>query len=398
MKKIQRWGMLFIFHLLTVFISCNSTSGTRQSSDQSGSYSSIDAALQDIAKRVEERLPRGTRLAIVNVSSPSEIFSDYAIEELTMFIQENSNLVVVDRNALHYALVQAEIDFQLSGNVSDETQAIIGHMLGAQSILSASLLDVGDAYRFRAAVIQVETLVRQATAAQDINKDRRLEFLLTTESVEKRTSTANPATAFDYRRRGIEYLEDRRNYEMAVADFTQAIRLNPQDVDAYFFRSIAYHRLGRYTESIDDCNEVLFMNPQYRAVYNNRGAAYADRAKKNGNNEDYKNALDDLFLALEINTGSSNINFNIGSVYFDLGDYSKAIQYLNRSIEINRQNALAYNERANVYHKLGNRQETLRNLEMAAFYAPYSAALKAKYELYRDKNEWVDDDQFEFVH
>ena len=86
------------------------------------------------AKNVEEILPQGTMVAILNFVSPSETFSNYVIEELTGELVTGHKVAIVDRQNL--ALIGQEMDLQMSGEVSDESAQAIGRLLGAQSILS----------------------------------------------------------------------------------------------------------------------------------------------------------------------------------------------------------------------------------------------------------------------
>ena len=52
------------------------------------------------ARDVEQALPEGTTVAVVNFSSPSEVFSDYVIEELSGELVGGKKVVVVDRRNL----------------------------------------------------------------------------------------------------------------------------------------------------------------------------------------------------------------------------------------------------------------------------------------------------------
>jgi tetratricopeptide (TPR) repeat protein len=350
-----------------------------QASDESAP-SSISRAIVDAAARLEARLEPGERLAIVNISSPSAIFSDYVIEELALALTENNKITVVDRNALNFALVQAELSFQMSGNVSDETQASIGKMLGAQSVLSASFVDMGDAYRFRLTVIRVETLVRKAAAAVDVARDSRLEYLTRTETPIPRKSTENPVSAYDFRRRGGEYFYN-KDYDRAIADYTRAVRLNPQDVDAYYSRAYSYYEKQEYEKALADYTEVLRLNPNYGAAYTSRGYLYYYRRA-------YEQAITDFTAALSINPNDAAAYNNRALVYIDTEDYPNARQDLERSLAIADNPNTAINL-AGVYLRLGNRQQALRVLGDAYSSSPTNDELRIRYETLRDTGMWM---------
>jgi hypothetical protein len=115
-------------------------------------------------------------VAILNFVSPSEAFSDFIIEELTGELVTGRRITVVDRHNL--ALIAGEMNLQLSGDVSDESAQTIGRMLGAQSIVSGTLTNMGTYFRFRIRVISVETAAIQMQVSLNLRNDTRVAFLL----------------------------------------------------------------------------------------------------------------------------------------------------------------------------------------------------------------------------
>src|SRR4051812_46619448 len=57
-------------------------------------------------------------------------------------------------------------------------------------------------------------------------------------------------------------------YERAVADFDQAIRLSPNDPLAHYGRGLALERLGRYTDAIPAFDAAIRLDPGYAAALN----------------------------------------------------------------------------------------------------------------------------------
>ena len=62
-------------------------------------------------------------------------------------------------------------------------------------------------------------------------------------------------------------------YQSAIKDFDAAIRLNPQS-DAYYNRGVAYRKLGQFERAIEDYEEAIRLDPQYAEAYYLSGAAY----------------------------------------------------------------------------------------------------------------------------
>jgi hypothetical protein len=136
---------------------------------------SLDRAIRDSVVYLTERLEHGTRVAVLNFSASPEI-SSYVIEEITVFLVNGGDFIVVDRSELE--LLRDEIDFQLSGEVSDESAQSIGKKLGAQTIISGSLSPIGNAWRMGIRALEVETAKVQGIKTYSIRKDAALSKLM----------------------------------------------------------------------------------------------------------------------------------------------------------------------------------------------------------------------------
>jgi TolB-like protein len=128
----------------------------------------LDRAIDDSMTYIIDRLEPGTKVAVLNFNALPGITS-YVIEEITDFLVNNSNLTVVDRSELE--LLQGEMNFQLSGEVSDESAQSIGKKLGAQTIISGSLTPFGKQWRMRIRALEVETAKVQGIRNYTIRKD-----------------------------------------------------------------------------------------------------------------------------------------------------------------------------------------------------------------------------------
>ena len=128
----------------------------------------IDEATKATASYLSERIPIGTKVAIVNFTASKEV-SDYVVSELTSRLVNNGNFTVVDRYSLK--LIEREMNFQLSGEVSDESAQAIGKKLGAQIIISGNLKPFGNSYRMEIKALQIETARIQGNEIYTIRKD-----------------------------------------------------------------------------------------------------------------------------------------------------------------------------------------------------------------------------------
>ena len=139
---------------------------------------SLDQAVQTSAKAVETGLPKGAKTAVLTFTAKSQAFSEYIIDELATALAASKNLQVIDRQ--HTDAIRKEFNIQFSGDVSDDEIKRVGRQLGAQYVVTGSLVDIGNAYRFRVVAINIETAVRQESSSLNINiNDPQVTFLLT---------------------------------------------------------------------------------------------------------------------------------------------------------------------------------------------------------------------------
>jgi TolB-like protein len=137
---------------------------------------SLDELIEQTAKDMEARLPAGAKLAMLNFTSTAEAFSDYVIEELSGALVMNSKVTVIERKSLD--LIRREMNLQLSGDIGDDLAQTIGKQLGAQAVVTGSLTNLGDTYRFRVKVINVETARIEAQFSYNLGNNQQVAFLL----------------------------------------------------------------------------------------------------------------------------------------------------------------------------------------------------------------------------
>ena len=135
---------------------------------------SLENGLRNSVRYFESRLPRGTKLAVLNLSSESSALAEYVIEEVVGHFVNSNSLTLVERGNTDLQLLQQEMDFQFSGEVSDETVLSIGRRLGAQTVITGTINLAGDVFRLRIRAIDIESAVIQGQFNSNIARDRYL--------------------------------------------------------------------------------------------------------------------------------------------------------------------------------------------------------------------------------
>jgi TolB-like protein len=167
MKK--KW--LGIIPVIMLIMAC-----TSQPKANSGGMT-LDQAIAEAAVSIDERITAGTKIALLNFTSISDRFSSYVLDELTANIVDSRKLIVVDRAEMD--LIRSELDLQYSGEISDDSMQALGQRLGAQSIVSGSLTEIGGGmYRIVIRVLNVETAAVAVQYRNNIADDRLVSTLL----------------------------------------------------------------------------------------------------------------------------------------------------------------------------------------------------------------------------
>jgi TolB-like protein len=153
----------------------------------------LDTAINNMGGELSNNLISGSKVAVLSMRTNSSRMSDYIIEELTSVLVNRRKVTVVDRAQLD--LIQQEMNFQMSGEVSDSSAQAIGKKLGAQSIITGSFEPVGNYYRFRVRVIEVETAAILVTLSANVQNDQTVASLMSGASVGVNPQASVPATS-----------------------------------------------------------------------------------------------------------------------------------------------------------------------------------------------------------
>jgi tetratricopeptide (TPR) repeat protein len=367
MKKIVAYGFMVIGML--ALASCASTGGA-------GAGISLETAIEQAAVELEAGHAPGVKIAVVSIASNSIDLSDYIIEELIGKLVKGKKLVVVDRQ--HLQDVLKELDFQMSGYVSDESAQSIGRMLGAQAVVTGNFTEAGAVYRFRVFSINVESAVRETAAMFDVRKDQRVRSLLHEIAVASPSSTRRNATYY-FNEAGIA--ADAGDYDQAIRLYTQVLSIHPDEVAAYGNRGIAYGNKGDYDRAIADFNQAIRLDPNDAKSYYNRGHAYDDKG-------DYDRAIADYTQAIRLDPNYAAAYYNRGASYEDKKDYDRAIADYTQAIRLDPNFAAAYYNRGNAYKDKGDLNNAIADWEACLRIDPNDADAKNNLDVARKKRGW----------
>ena len=119
-------------------------------------------------------------------------------------------------------------------------------------------------------------------------------------------------------------LEEEGSLKEAIAEYDEAIRVDPRDAAAYKNRGAVYEDLGQYQRAIEDLDQAIRLDSQFAGAYNTRA-----------------------------------------SIYFKLGQYQRSVEDVDLAISLAPELAGSYAGRALAYTLLGREEEAQQDLERA---------------------------------
>ncbi|BAY37673.1 tetratricopeptide repeat protein [Nostoc sp. NIES-2111] len=190
----------------------------------------------------------------------------------------------------------------------------------------------------------------------------------------------SPRAAF-FLNRGYFYYEQKK-WDLALADYTQALKINPQLALAYNNRGLLYKEPKKWDLALADYNQALKINPQYAEAYYNRGLVYYEQKK-------WELALADFTQALKINPQFAQAYYNRGVLYYEQKKWELALADLNQTININPQLAEAYSSRGVLYKEQKKWELALADFTQALKINPqYAEAYYNRGLLYSEQKKW----------
>ncbi|GAB4030167.1 MAG: hypothetical protein Fur0012_05660 [Elusimicrobiota bacterium] len=170
--------------------------------------------------------------------------------------------------------------------------------------------------------------------------------------------------------RGARLMEESR-YREAAVEFAKAVDKNPSS-NAFAMYGAALYWLGDIDGSIQQYEEALKKDPKNAIAWQLKGIS---KARKGLGDE----ALENFLKALELEPRRSDINMNIGSIYFSRGFMSSALSYMKSAVKYEPSNPLYIYQLGLVYFYL----ERYQDAEEC-----FSAALSRSYD-YEEAALWL---------
>lgn len=90
--------------------------------------------------------------------------------------------------------------------------------------------------------------------------------------------------------RGAAYMRT-EDFDRAVADFSSALKLDPQNERALYYRGLAHLNKGDFEKAADDLNRAIALNPERGAAFLARGLSKSELGREDEAINDFKAAV-----------------------------------------------------------------------------------------------------------
>jgi tetratricopeptide (TPR) repeat protein len=125
------------------------------------------------------------------------------------------------------------------------------------------------------------------------------------------------------------------DFEGAIGDIDKSLELKKDWEIPYFYRAVAYQALEKFDEAMLDYTKSIQLNPKMTDAYYNRAKIILSR--KDIDTPKVENAVLDLEKALNLDKDFIDALFAMAAAQKKLGDYHKALEYIERLLELEPQ-------------------------------------------------------------
>jgi len=166
------------------------------------------------------------------------------------------------------------------------------------------------------------------------------------------------------------------NYELAINSYTRCIDLGDLTVSnlaaAYFNRANGYYDIGDFDQAILDYDDVIRLDLSAADAYTNRGLAYIKI-------DNHKQAIREFDMAISADPGFFPAYHNRCLALALMGRSKEALLDCNYSLRLIPNNPLSLDSRALAYWQLDEHDKARQDLEHARQIAPSFATWQERF-------------------
>lgn len=172
-----------------------------------------------------------------------------------------------------------------------------------------------------------------------------------------RSKDAKAKEALPFARAGVAH-EQAGQFDLAIAEYDQALAIDPKLAGILCRRGHTHHSQGDYDRAVADYSKAISLTPKDASPLLGRGAAFEAKSM-------LKQAFDDYSRAIRISKAAIAYHAR-GTAHLRSGDFEAAIADFTAAIKKDQLLVAAYQDRAVAYGRIGQRAKADADHQRAA--------------------------------
>jgi hypothetical protein len=115
----------------------------------------IENAIYLAANQLAREMPKNVKVVVISFASADKELGEFALEEVTGYLSSAGTMRLFDRKSLDS--IRQEHNFQMTGEVDDESAVSVGQFAGADVVITGSSTGSGSTRRLRFKALDVKT-------------------------------------------------------------------------------------------------------------------------------------------------------------------------------------------------------------------------------------------------
>ena len=347
---------------------------------QACQYGSLTDASEicDYVRGLSFSSDRNAESALELILNATESSQKFALKECSNI----SNCIATTYKGIRYILYDKEFMDAIAARTNSWSKTSIlaheighhvyGHTMSEPSSLAESRQMELEAdeysgfvmFKLGVSLIQAQEAVRLISTNKDDSysthpsKDRRLKaiekgYRKAEDSNNEYSTNKSPVTAEDY---FYLALNNKADFQYKIDNYTKCLRIDPDFIYAYAFRGQAYYRLGNYDDSRADYTRAIRIEPNEATFYWSRGLTFVTSFENLSVRQlgRHNEAIADFTKAINIDPEFIPSYKSRGIIYLELGKYYDAIADFSQVIRIEPDDIISRTDRARAYEKIEN--------------------------------------------
>ncbi|WP_061233291.1 tetratricopeptide repeat protein [Leptospira noguchii] len=141
-----------------------------------------------------------------------------------------------------------------------------------------------------------------------------------------------------YYNRGLVYYTLKR-YNEAVRDFEKAVEIDPSKTHAFLYKGYTYEMLNDCRQAVEDFEKAISLGE------NKNAELYGHKARCENRNKNYEEGLEDALKSLNIDKKNTYTFFELAYAQYGLKKYSDSVESYTKVLQLSPNDGVAFRNR-----------------------------------------------------